>query len=386
MIKRNVAVRLLALVCLLAALSPSHAQEGAAPSTPTPPPPPGREQQEPVKVFTEEVVIPVVAYDERARFDPTLEMQDILLLEDRVPQEVKSLRRIPASVLLLLDTSGELNPAMTTNLTRDVAVRLVSQLRAGDRVAALQFGGRVELIQGWTTEKEKVIRALETKLFSGKRARLSEALRESAMRLREAPMGSRHVVLITDGTESSGDKESLAQAVRQLLAAQATVHVISYTLAGRKEINRRHPKYLVTITADKRRSAQDVSDELVRPNDPETLDTKLKRKIYLVIEQDIPLWRLNRKYVKTLKENERWLASLAEESGGIILLPQTTEEILEQTGQVAGEIDAQYVITYQPKRPLASSAKEEYRRIEVAPRRLGLRVRARRGYVVSAQQ
>jgi hypothetical protein len=139
----------------------------------------------------------------------------------------------------------------------------------------------------------------------------------------------------------------------------------------------------VTLTTEKRKSAQDVSDELTRPHDPETLDTKLKRKIYLVVVKDFPLWRLNRKYVKTLKENERWLASLAEESGGLMLLPQSTEEVINQADAVAREVDSQYVITYKPKRPLASALKEEYRRIEVAPRRIGLRVSARRGYVVT---
>lgn len=382
MILRYVLLASLAVVCLLAAASRSYAQ-ATAPTPPSQRSTASDNQQEPVRVFTEEVIIPIVALDERARFDPTLEKSDILLLEDGVPQEIKSLRRIAASVLLLLDTSGELNPAMKTNVTRDVATSLVSQLRDGDRVAAIQFGGRMELIQGWTTRKEDVIHALKNKLFSGKGARLTDALVAAAAQIQAAPQGSRHVVLITDGTESSGDKANLAQAVKRLLAVQATVHVISYTVLGRKMINRHHPKYLVTITSEKRRSAQDIADELVNPNAPETLDTRLKRKIYLVIESDFRLWRLNRKYVKTLKENELWLASLAEESGGLILLPKLSEEIVKQADEVARDVDAQYVITYRPKRPLALATKEEYRRIDVAPRRIGLQVRGRRGYVVT---
>src|SRR5256885_4560521 len=72
-----------------------------------------------------------------------------------------SIRRIPASVLLLLDTGGFRNPAMKTNATRDLAIRLVSRLRSGDQVAALQFGGKVELIQSWTAEPEVAIRSEE---------------------------------------------------------------------------------------------------------------------------------------------------------------------------------------------------------------------------------
>jgi len=34
-------------------------------------------------------------------------------------------------------------------------------------VAAIQFGDRVETIHDWTTQTEKVIQTLKTKLFSG---------------------------------------------------------------------------------------------------------------------------------------------------------------------------------------------------------------------------
>jgi hypothetical protein len=43
------------------------------------------------------------------------------------------------------------------------------------------------------------------------------------------------------------------------------------------------------------------------------------------------------------------------------------------------------VVTYRPKRPLAAAPKGEYRRIEVASRRVGLSLRSRRGYVVPVQ-
>src|SRR3954470_15586723 len=60
-----------------------------------------------LKVFTEEVRLPVLALDEYGHYDPTLEMDDVLILEDGVPQEVRSVRHIPSSVLLLLDTGGD---------------------------------------------------------------------------------------------------------------------------------------------------------------------------------------------------------------------------------------------------------------------------------------
>ena len=46
--------------------------------------------------------------------------------------------------------------------------------------------------------------------------------------------------------------------------------------------------------------------------------------------------------------------------------------MVEQGAAVAREIDAQYVVTYSPKRPLRAAAATEYRRIHVGARRIGL--------------
>jgi hypothetical protein len=87
-----------------------------------------------------------------------------------------------------------------------------------------------------------------------------------------------------------------------------------------------------------------------------------------------------------MKRGEGRLKTLAEETGGRILLAGTTEEMVEQGGEVAREIDAQYVVTYQPKRPLRTAPATEYRRIHVGARRVGLTLRARRGYVVGTMR
>jgi len=53
---------------------------------------------------------------------------------------------------------------------------------------------------------------------------------------------------------------------------------------------------------------------------------------------------------------------------------------------ITRDIGAQYVITYRPKRPLSAAKPGEYRRVEVAARRVGLYLRSRKGYVVLAQE
>ena len=389
-------LQVIILACLLVCLTPFVSTNGIAPEPcaaqtiiPAPSPTPGQQSnppQESIKVYTEEVLLPVMATDSNGRVDPSLAVNDLLILEDGVSQTVKSVRRIPASILFLLDTAGASNPAMKTNATRDLALRLVSQLRAGDRIAALQFGGRVEVIQSWTDEQEMVVHSLKTKLSSGRRTRLAEGLAAAAAQLKDSPAGNRHVVLITDGGELPADDPAFKEALAKLFSAQATVHVISYTLMGRRAIKRLHPKYPVRITSEKPKSANDLSDELTRPNDQATLESKLSGKIYLVIDTDFAMWKKSRDYAKSLEENEQWLAWLAEQSGGDMMLPNSMEELPHLTDELAREIDSQYVVTYRPKQEFTSENANTVRRVEVLSRRVGLHVRSRRSYVVATSQ
>src|SRR5438876_11876868 len=92
---------------------------------PSPSPTPQNEEQEPVRVFTEEVRLPVVALDQYGHYDPTLVVDDVLVLEDGVAQQVRSIQRLPVNVLLLLDTGNQLG-LKNTNITSAVALRLIS--------------------------------------------------------------------------------------------------------------------------------------------------------------------------------------------------------------------------------------------------------------------
>jgi hypothetical protein len=95
--------------------------------------------------------------------------------------------------------------------------------------------------------------------------------------------------------------------------------------------------------------------------------------------------RQRKAYEADIRKSQQVLTDMAEETGGQIFLPKTADEMVEQAQEAAREVGAEYVVTYRPKRSLASADKGEYRRIEVASRRVGLSLRSRRGYVVPAQ-
>ncbi|HLM56557.1 MAG TPA: VWA domain-containing protein, partial [Pyrinomonadaceae bacterium] len=193
---------LFCLISLAVSAADVRGQSGVRPR-PSPPPPPKVQDDEVETVYAEEVRLAVFAYDEKGRFDPRLEVDDVLVVEDGVPQRVRSVRRMPASVVLLLATGWDLNPALRANNTRDIALGFLRSLRDGDHVAALQFNGRTQILQDWTTDRAAAARSVRSKLVSGEGSNLSQAVRRAVELLQTQPAGNRHLVLVTDGIDTA---------------------------------------------------------------------------------------------------------------------------------------------------------------------------------------
>lgn len=372
----------LLLVAALFAAGSSRVS-GQQPSKPQPSPTPIEKDQDAVKVFTEEVRLPVIALDSYGHYDPTLVLDDILVLEDGVIQQLRSVRHLPANVLFILDTGGESSGlhgvSKSTWLTREVTSRLVSRLQEGVSIAVMQSGNTAELVQPWTTDKQAVQKTLKNKLGATKRSRISEAIVKATAQLSERPEGSRHVVLITDGVDSPGSKVDRAQAMKNLIAARATVHIISYT----EFVKQKPEKTSSPVVAGPRPPSSDpitATDPTLPPG------TTRSPSFGIGIRFDPAMRRQRKAYEAEVKKSEQALKNVAEETGGKWVLPVNSQEMLAQATEVARAIGAEYVVTYRPKRPLAEAKPGEYRRIEVASRRVGLSLQARRGYVVPSTQ
>jgi VWFA-related protein len=373
--------RYLCLVFTLTLAANAFGQSQRTTSTPVPSPTPNA-QDEPVKVFTEEVRLPVMAVDQFGHYDPTVVPDDILVLEDGVAQQIKSVRRIPANVLLVLDTGGELSGlggmSKRTSLTKEVAVALLNQLRDDTSVEVMQFSNSVEVLQSWTRDRAATLKVLKSKVSSGKRSRFSDAILAAAEQLKDLPEGSRHVVFITDGVDTPGGKIDRAQALKQLAAARATIHIISYTEYVRQKDNKNSPK-LETAQLP-------TNHDPITTMDPTQPPGTTRSPTFGVTVRFDPAMRRQRKaYEADLKKSQQALTAMAQETGGQIFLPKNSDEMVAQAREAAREVGAEYVVTYRPKRPLSSAEKGEYRKIEVASRRVGLSLRSRRGYVVPAQ-
>ena len=333
--------------------------------------------QERLRVVIEEVRLPVAGFDKYGHFDPSLTIDDLLVLENGVPQEVRSVRHIPANVVLLLDTGGEVNTAKSVRVTREIAKNLVSALNSEDLVSVFQFSDKVELLQDWTRDFKRVGEVLDTRLLSGKRARLSDGLIAAVTHFGELPVGSCHLVLITDGVETGSGKVDQTEALKRVAASGVVVHVISYTTVSRAATQNSRR---IFRNRDKSTVPDDVVNTLPADTGYEHL-RRLHKPGGKTADIDPERQRRVREYERAMKESEAQLTFLSNESGGHISLAESFDEMIADGAATARLIDSEYVLTYKPNLPVANAPEGEVRRLEVVSRRSGLTVVSRRHYL-----
>ena len=191
---------------------------------------------------------------------------------------------------------------------------------------------------------------------------------------------NRHLVVVSDGVAPAGRGPALSAALKELAAADVTVHVISYTALGRAA-----PGPKLTRKRERGPLPEEGVMSLPRTRRRENPAPDLRDINEAKGGRVVDLDRLFGRGLPPRGELERREAEfeqLTEETGGTLSLPTTAAELLAQAAGVAGEVDAHYVVTYKPSRPVADARPGEYRKLDVIPRRLGLAVRTRRGYFV----
>lgn len=347
----------------------------SAAQTPTPTP------DEDEKVFTEEIKLNILAFDRSGKFASGVTKDDLVIIEDGRIHQAESVRRIPANVLILLDVGNE-NPAGKNKKTlSEAAIALVNSLQAEDSIAVIQYADNVEFISEWTTDKTALVPLLkERKLGQGVRSVFYQALDTALKFFQKSPLENRHLVLITDGIDSFNDAKLRESVTRNLLSSDINVHILSYTEMAKTSINVNN-----SILQKGEPNPRRVPEEVLITLPPQQQDVLRSPRIGS-INTDREMMKKRREMLANLKKSEEFLTKIAADTNGDIFLPQTTQEFLEKIPQIAKIVDASYVVTYIPKRPLSEVKADEERVIEVISRREGLQIQARRKLFVSAKR
>ena len=363
--------RLLILTIMALAAGSASAQSGRVQAAPTPTP----RDDDTVRVHTEEIKLNVLAFDEKGNFFRDVGSNDLVITENNVLHPPASVRRLPASVLIMMDTGGELRTVKSLDNTRKVARAVVDGLRPGDSVAVMSYADKAEIVGEWTSDKAQMIAAIKRANF-GRRSVFVDAIKMATTFMMREGVENKHIVLITDGTDSMGRSSEKFDALQRLLATDITVHVISYTSMEAAKVD---PKTR-TLTDTPPRKA--LPPEVIAGLPNGVKDAQTAPKIG-------PTVNLDRKMIRTMKARkaeleiaQEQLEKLAEDTNGEFILPDSVDEMVEKSALVARMIDSSYVVTYMPKIAVVETRGRAERNIEVTSKRAGLIVQARRKLVI----
>lgn len=300
------------------------------------------DDKEPIRLRVEEVLLPVSVRSDIGNLPPNLQRTDFILTEDGKRQVINSVQHAPANILFILDAGGD-STLKNVNLNRDLAAKIVDFLGEKDQAAVISYSDKTNLLSQWTSDKEALRRALEWKFKPGLKSDLYRSLVYAAEQVLPKVTGPRTVVIMTDGVDSF-DELDFEKVLDTLHRARATVYIVSQNDILLHELKPRAFNKLSWY---------------------EMLDPQNRKRIEKL-----------RAYYRQLEAAEITLKGLAEETGGAIWNPGTSEEFSKLSPRIITEIGTEYIFAYSTER---APDDKKFHAINVYATKPGLLVRTRRG-------
>lgn len=318
------------LLVLMNVSSVSRAQSGQRVPTPRATPPPSQEVDEGdvVRVDTDLVTLTATVTDSRGRYVATLKQSDFTVFEDGVKQELAYFNtgdRVPVSLGIIFDTSGSMIDKI--HGVQDAVEHFVKSVSAGDEIFLIRFSEDAEMVQDFTDDRRRILRAVEHLEPQGSTA-LYDAVVLGLERIKQGKHRKRALLLLTDGndTASSASFDSVVALARR---SEVTIYALGIGHGERGSFGH-------------------------DPHGRQSGDTV-----------DI-----------------RVLRAIAEPTGGAAYFLENAHQggrdlVDEAATQVANELKQQYTLGYRPK---VRSREGGFRQIKVETADKSLRVRTKRGY------
>jgi Ca-activated chloride channel homolog len=327
-----------------------------------------QQKEQPIKIGTSLVSVPVVVTDRFGRFMPGLQRNNFAVLEDGVAQKIEefSASESPFSVALLIDTSHSTQSKL--GAIRKAALSFIKHLYPRDRVMIVTFDEKVRFIgdfSGNPPDLEKSVKSVK----SGYRTCLYDAIYLTITEKMSKIQGRKAIVILTDGIDTASKNASFEQAVDLVASTGIITYTIQYetrNVGGSiiRPINLPpggSSSFLRSNFAGRSFSFQD-------PQQPSAPGAR-------------PSTRVNSQEKKALRDPHliatEFLRAVAVQSGALHLRAETIENTTFAFRHIAEELRNQYTLTY-----ISSNEARDgkYRSIAVNLNGVDLLARYRLGY------
>ena len=163
-----------------------------------------------------------------------LTAEDFEVTESGQPREIVSVRPVtaPVNLVLLLDVSGSVDNYV--DFIRKAARSFVSTVNASDRISIVLFNDDVKVLSGFTTDKAKLSKSLDTFDAGGATAYYDAVAYTLAETLRPLKGERTAIVVLTDGDDNRSflPFDSLAGAIEESGALIYPLYVPSSLIAA----------------------------------------------------------------------------------------------------------------------------------------------------------
>lgn len=304
------------------------------------------QDDDPIKVDSAIVRVNIGVVDQRGRPITSLDKTDFVVFEDGSKQEITRFEATsaPFSVVMLLDMSGS-TKSFRQNIQLSAA-RFLDALAPEDRVAVVEFYGKVNMLNGFTTDRRTATHSISVANGSGQ-TDLYRALQFALDKLAKERTRRKAIVVLTDGVDTD------MQDIDRKLLANLPDEEIPTAI-----------KPLASETLNKILNQADVQGVTIYPlalptGDPARLADPTLRQIAMF---------------KAARERIR---IVAERTGGTLNTINRLDEMAPLYAMVAADLRTLYTIEYQP-----SNLKRDgkWRSIKVEVSRPELIARSRQGY------
>ena len=293
--------------------------------------------------------------DRRGRFVNGLTQDDFLVYEDDQPVEITHFNndRIPVSLGIALDTSGSMD-GRKMNAAWDALDRfLYDLLGPDDEVFVYEFNYTPQLVQDWTTNRDRLSQALRTLRPNGGTA-MYDAVAESVPQVAEGRHRKKAVLVISDGNDTNSEID-----VRELQSMIRENEALVYAIG---------------IDGDSRRRGWNRGGPRIGipPSTPLPFPGGGRRS-------PIPQGRRQLNQSRDDRVNVAALRDLTDDSGGRTEIIRDADDLDPATEGIARELNQQYYLGY----PAQADRDGHWHSIRVEVKDRQYRVRARRGYTAT---
>jgi VWFA-related protein len=303
--------------------------------------------------------------DASGRFVSGLSKEDFLVFEDDQPQTLThfSAERVPVSLGVVLDTSGSMAGDKIAAARSALDRFLYDLLDRDDEIFLYRFSDFPVLLQGWTTDRTLLTRALGRISPTGGTA-MYDAVAEAIPLAETGRQRKRALVIISDGNDTSS-RTSIREVKQLIRESEALVYAVGIDCGA--ETMRRPPQF----------------PRFQRGPIPVPFPIPGGRRGWPPQPQPQPVPPPGSRGVFqrgcTDPVDVTALRDLTDDSGGRTEIIRDPRDLEPSTTGIADELSKQYYLGY----PSSGKKDGRWHAIRVEVRNGAYRVRARRGYVAS---